>query len=367
MIVSARRRVVASLRRRLPALPQQHGGEREREQADWQVDEEDPLPARPVDERAADQPGGRRADPSERAPDAERLVPLGPLREERGGMIESAVGVMIAAPIPWNARAPIRASSDQASPQRSDANVKKTMPTMNTRRRPRRSAARPPSSSRPAKVSAYALTTHCSPCAEKSRSSWIEGRATVTIGGIEDDHEEGSAEEGECPPAARIGGGYVHDAPLGSGSSRSPSPSDRPAGFGCQKAISPPSGTATTLRQPAGPSRGRGGRSHRTARAASVDSSICGDLDVGQPHRAGGSALHDAAFQHATPVECVVGVASGHDLLHAPAADARVEGARTREIAGVQLEVDDWARGGIAHRVSRVQIHVAARIHRRAD
>ena len=69
-------------------------------------------------------------------------------------MIESAVGVMIAAPMPWKARAPIRASSDQASPQRSEASVKRAMPTMNTRRRPSRSAARPPSKSRPAKVRA---------------------------------------------------------------------------------------------------------------------------------------------------------------------------------------------------------------------
>jgi hypothetical protein len=69
-------------------------------------------------------------------------------------MIESAVGVMIAAPTPWTARAAISASSDQAIPQRSDAAVKKTSPTIKTRRRPSRSAALPPSRSRPAKVSA---------------------------------------------------------------------------------------------------------------------------------------------------------------------------------------------------------------------
>jgi hypothetical protein len=69
-------------------------------------------------------------------------------------MIESALGVMTAAPIPWKARAPISALSDQASPQSSDASVNRTTPTMNTRRRPSKSAARPPSRSRPAKVSA---------------------------------------------------------------------------------------------------------------------------------------------------------------------------------------------------------------------
>jgi hypothetical protein len=68
--------------------------------------------------------------------------------------IERAVGVMIAAPTPWTARAVISASGDQASPQTSEARVKNSSPTMNTRLRPSRSAARPPSSSSPAKVSA---------------------------------------------------------------------------------------------------------------------------------------------------------------------------------------------------------------------
>jgi hypothetical protein len=69
-------------------------------------------------------------------------------------MIESAVGVMIAAPLPCSARAPINAVSDQARPHSSDAPVKTTSPTMNTRRRPSRSAALPPRSSSPANVSA---------------------------------------------------------------------------------------------------------------------------------------------------------------------------------------------------------------------
>jgi hypothetical protein len=69
-------------------------------------------------------------------------------------MIESALGVMIAAPMPCTARAVIRAPGDQASPQTSEASVKAATPTMNTRRRPSRSAARPPSRSRPPKVRA---------------------------------------------------------------------------------------------------------------------------------------------------------------------------------------------------------------------
>jgi hypothetical protein len=55
------------------------------------------------------------------------------------------------------------------------------MPTTNIRRRPSRSAARPPSSSRPPKLSRYALSTHCRSPAEKPRSALIEGNATRTI------------------------------------------------------------------------------------------------------------------------------------------------------------------------------------------
>src|SRR4029450_1678798 len=76
--------VVASLGRRRATLAHEEGGERERCQADRDVDEEDPLPAGAVDERAADEPGGGGADPSERAPYPERLVALSPLLEGRG-------------------------------------------------------------------------------------------------------------------------------------------------------------------------------------------------------------------------------------------------------------------------------------------
>src|SRR3954469_25046218 len=52
---------------------------------------------------------------------------------------------------------------------------------MKTRRRPSRSAARPPSSRKPANVSVYALTTHCRSVAVKPRSLRIDGSATFTI------------------------------------------------------------------------------------------------------------------------------------------------------------------------------------------
>ena len=68
--------------------------------------------------------------------------------------IESAAGVIIAAPSPCSARAPISAASLQASPDRSEAPVKTMSPAMNTRRRPTMSATRPPSRRKPPKKSA---------------------------------------------------------------------------------------------------------------------------------------------------------------------------------------------------------------------
>jgi hypothetical protein len=95
--------------------------------------------------------------------------------------IDSAAGVIIAEPSPCSAREPISAVSLQARPESNDAKLKTTSPTRNTRRRPSRSAARPPSNRKPPNISAYALMTHCRFSCEKPRSVWIEGRATFTI------------------------------------------------------------------------------------------------------------------------------------------------------------------------------------------
>jgi hypothetical protein len=59
---------------------------------------------------------------------------------------------MIAAPRPWTARAPNSTPALLARPQTSEASVNSTRPTMKTRRRPSRSAIRPPSSRKPPKV-----------------------------------------------------------------------------------------------------------------------------------------------------------------------------------------------------------------------
>ena len=68
--------------------------------------------------------------------------------------IESAAGETSAAPRPCSPRARISHVSPVASAQSSDADVKSTSPARNTRLRPIRSPARPPSSRKPPKRSA---------------------------------------------------------------------------------------------------------------------------------------------------------------------------------------------------------------------
>src|SRR5699024_10086227 len=52
-------------------------------------------------------------------------------------------------------------------------------------------------------------------------------------------------------------------------------------------------------------------------------------------------ALHDAAADVVAEAEPLVGAVAGLDPLRPPAADLGVEGARARQVAGVQLEVHD--------------------------
>ena len=68
--------------------------------------------------------------------------------------IDSAAGDTSAAPSPCAPRETISHVSPFASPQRSDATVKRTRPARNTRLRPIRSPARPPSRRNPPKRSA---------------------------------------------------------------------------------------------------------------------------------------------------------------------------------------------------------------------
>ncbi len=64
----------------------------------------------------------------------------------------SAVGEAMAPPRPCRARAASSQAEDWATPPSSEAKLNTRTPTTNTRRRPRMSPARPPSSSSPPKV-----------------------------------------------------------------------------------------------------------------------------------------------------------------------------------------------------------------------
>jgi len=67
-------------------------------------------------------------------------------------MIVSVAGARIAAPNPCSARAPISMAWLWDKPPIRLDTVKMARPAMKMRRRPKRSAARPPSSMKPAKV-----------------------------------------------------------------------------------------------------------------------------------------------------------------------------------------------------------------------
>jgi hypothetical protein len=94
---------------------------------------------------------------------------------------DSAAGEMIAAPRPWTARAATSHTSDWARPPAREATENSTRPAMKTRRRPSRSARRPPRSRKPPKVRVYALTTQDRSSWENSSARPIEGSATLTM------------------------------------------------------------------------------------------------------------------------------------------------------------------------------------------
>ena len=85
-------------------------------------------------------------------------------------------GVSSAPPTPCSPRASTSVLASGARPQSADARPNHTAPMTNTRRRPNRSPRLPPSSSRPARVRVYAVTTHCSPSTPTAKSRPMAGR-----------------------------------------------------------------------------------------------------------------------------------------------------------------------------------------------
>ena len=95
--------------------------------------------------------------------------------------LDSAAGMSIAAPSPCTARIAIRNASLPASEAPSEAAVNKPSPAIRIRRRPSRSAARPPSRRKPPYASPYAVTTQSRLVSAKCSCRPIVGSEVLTI------------------------------------------------------------------------------------------------------------------------------------------------------------------------------------------
>ena len=150
-----------------------------------------PAPMGTLTRKIAGQPNACVSTPPSSTPSEPPTPPIAPhtprarLRSRPSvnevAMIARLAGEITAPPMPCSVRAPISSVRESASAHASDAIANSAVPARNTRRRPSRSAARPPSSRKPANVSVYAFTTHCRPVVEKPRPPRIDGSATLTI------------------------------------------------------------------------------------------------------------------------------------------------------------------------------------------
>ena len=195
--------VVASPRGRRPALAQEHWAERERDQTDGDVDEEDPLPAGAVDERARDQVARGGAEGAEHAPDPERLVALGPLlergrddREGGGGHDRRPDALESAGPDQSAGRpgepADERGESEEQEPDHEDAAASEQVSG---------AAAEQEQAGEGERVGA---DHPLQPLLREAEFGLDRGQRDDHDVRVEDHHEERSAEERERPPAARV-------------------------------------------------------------------------------------------------------------------------------------------------------------------
>ena len=118
----------------------------------------------------------------------EEIAPYRPMARVRSApsgklvvMRDSAAGATIAAPAPWMTRAAISSAESWARPPARLASANAMSPITNIRRRPSRSAARPPRMSRPPNEMAYPVTIHCTASGGMCSSRSIEGSATFTM------------------------------------------------------------------------------------------------------------------------------------------------------------------------------------------
>ena len=112
------------------------------------------------------------------APPAPAMAPKTPKARARSlGIVKvvvstaSAVGASSAPNAPCSARPATSTSNVGAAPASADAAANPTRPMMNVRLRPQRSERRPPSSSRLANVSEYAVMIHWRSPSENPRSA----------------------------------------------------------------------------------------------------------------------------------------------------------------------------------------------------
>ena len=96
-------------------------------------------------------------------------------------MRDSAAGATMAAPAPCTTRAAISSTGSWARPPARLARANAISPMTNMRRRPRRSAARPPRIRRPPNEMAYPVTIHWTASAGMCSSRSIDGSATFTM------------------------------------------------------------------------------------------------------------------------------------------------------------------------------------------
>jgi hypothetical protein len=89
--------------------------------------------------------------------------------------------------------------------------------------------------------------------------------------------------------------------------------------FGCQSAISPPAGVATTLRHPTGPSRGSSTTEPPSTSACAVASARFRDLHIGEPDSMPLVLLDDSAVDAGAEVEGQVRGPARLDPLRTPA------------------------------------------------
>ena len=118
----------------------------------------------------------------------EETAPYRPMARVRSGpsgkpvvMRDSAAGATTAAPAPCTTRAAISSTGSWASPPARLAREKAIRPATNMRRRPSRSAARPPRIRRPPNEMAYPVTIHWTASAGMCSSRSIDGSATFTM------------------------------------------------------------------------------------------------------------------------------------------------------------------------------------------